>query len=110
MRELKAYALRQAGFDFHRGIHREKAEKSWTEAVEEVKRNIRSPEELGSGDRQLNASMFSTAVICLDMLGLFRERDVWLERWEKEHPDDPRVVRQKEFLRNKRGSFQAPAF
>jgi tetratricopeptide (TPR) repeat protein len=39
--ECKAYAHRQAGFDFNRGLHHEKAEKMWAEAVEEVKRAIR---------------------------------------------------------------------
>jgi len=103
--ENKVYAQRQAGFDFHRGLHREKAEKLWIDAVEEVKRKIKVPEELESGARQQNASMFCSIVICLDMLGRFRERDLWLDRWEKEHPDDPQVARQKEYLRQKRGSF-----
>ncbi|MDQ6700089.1 MAG: hypothetical protein M3Z36_07870, partial [Acidobacteriota bacterium] len=110
MKERKVYAQRQAGFDLHRGLHREKAEKMWSEAVEEVKRAIKAPEELESGARQQSACMLSTIVICLDMLGRFRERDLWLDRWEKEHPDDPEVGRQKQFLRNKRGdaSLGAP--
>ena len=41
--ERKVYTLRQAGFDLHRGLHREKAEKMWIEAVEEVKRRIKTP-------------------------------------------------------------------
>jgi tetratricopeptide (TPR) repeat protein len=104
MTERKVYAQRQAGFDFHRGLHREKAERLWADAVEEVRRTIKAPEDLESGARPHNASMFCTAVICLDMLGRFRERDQWLERWEKEHPDDDQVAWQKEFLRNKRGA------
>src|SRR5262249_44032870 len=107
--ERKAYVLRQAGFDFHRGLHREKAEKMWTDAVDEVRRAIKGPEELERGDRQVSASMRSTIVICVDMLGRLNERDRWLDRWEKEHPDDPEVGRQKEFLRNKRGSFRIVA-
>jgi tetratricopeptide (TPR) repeat protein/TolA-binding protein len=113
--ERKVYAQRQAGFDFNRGLHREKAEKMWSDAVDEVKRSIRSPEELESGARQLNASMFSTIVICLDMLGRFRERDSWLERWEKEHPDDPQVSAQRNFLdkkdlmRNQRRGLSVPS-
>jgi hypothetical protein len=39
------------------------------------------------------------------MLGKFGDRDRWIERWEKEHPDDPQVERQKEFLRNKRTGY-----
>lgn len=105
MRERKVYAQRQAGFDLHSGLHREKAEKMWSDAVEEVKRGIKAPEELESGARQQSACMLCSIVICLDMLGRFRERDQWLERWEKEHPDDPQVARQKQILRNKRGTM-----
>lgn len=109
MRGLKAHALRQAGFDFHRGLHGEKAARSWNEAVEEVKRAIKPPEELESAARQVNASMFQTVVICLHMLGSFVQRDNWLDRWEKEHPDDPEVVRQKQFLENRRGALRLAA-
>jgi tetratricopeptide (TPR) repeat protein len=104
--EGKVYTLRQAGFDFHRGLHREKAVRMWTEAVEEVKRKIKLPETLPAGERALNASMYYSMVVCLDMLHELRERNYWLERWEKEHPDDPQVSAQKEFLRQKRGSLQ----
>ena len=103
--ERKIYTLRQAGFDLHRGLHREKAEKMWVEAVEEVKRRIKTPEGLPAGERTLNASMYYSIVVCLDMLGRFRDRNFWLERWEKEHPDDPQVVVQKEYLMRKRGKL-----
>jgi len=36
-------ALRKAGFAFHSGLHREKAEKMWADAVEEIKRRIKFP-------------------------------------------------------------------
>jgi len=100
------YALRQAGFDLRAGLHREKAVKAWTEAVEEIVRRLKSPEFLPVGGRQLNASMYQTIVVCLDMLERFRERNRWLERWEKEHPDDPQVARRKEILSRKRGSVR----
>ena len=77
----------------------------WTDAVEEVKNRIKSPEALPVGERQLNASMFYTIVVCLDMLGRFRDRNYWLDRWEKEHPDDPQVAIEKAYLRRKRGSL-----
>jgi len=105
--ERKVYALRQAGFDLHRGRHNEKAAKMWTEAVEEVKRRIKPPEALQPGARELNASMYYTIVVCLDMLGRIRDRNHWLENWEKEHPDDPLVAKQKEYLKGKRGSLQS---
>jgi tetratricopeptide (TPR) repeat protein len=107
--EGKVYTLRQAGFDLHRGLHHEKAAMMWTEAVEEVKRRIKSPETLPAGARYLNASMYYTIVVCLDMLNQLRDRNHWLERWEKEHPDDPQVAVQKEYLKNKRGTLQVGA-
>jgi len=103
--ERKVYALRQAGFKLHRGLHSEKAVKMWIEAVEEIDRSMKSPETLASGARQLNASMYYTMVVCLDMLNRFGERNRWLERWEREHPDDPTVAVEKEFLIKKRGSL-----
>jgi tetratricopeptide (TPR) repeat protein len=103
--ELKVNALRRAGFDLHAGLHREKAVKMWADAVEEIKRRIKSPEQLGEGKRQLNASMYYTTVVCLDMLNRLSERNHWLELWEKEHPDDPKVAHQKEFIISKRGSL-----
>lgn len=105
MIERKIYAQRQAGFDFHRGLHREKAEKVWADAVHEGCRSIKAPEDLENGARQHNASMLCSIVICLGMLGRFDERDRWLERWEREHPDDPEVAREKEFLRKRKNSL-----
>ena len=107
--EKKTYILRQAGFDLYSGMHFEKAQKMWTEAVEEVKRRIKPPEALPAGARALNASMYFTVVVCSDMLNQFRERNHWLDRWEKEHPDDPQVALQKEYLMRKRGSLSTAA-
>jgi hypothetical protein len=101
MLELKIYAKRQAGFDFHRGMHREKAQRMWREAVEDGTRGIKSPEALGQGERHTNASILRSIVISLDMLGQSAERDRWLHRWAKEHPDDPEVERQRDFLAQK---------
>lgn len=105
--ERKVYALRQAGFDMYRRLQFERAQKLWAEAVEEVKRRIKSPETLPAGARKLNASMYESIVVCLDMLSQFRDRNYWLDRWEKEHPDDPRVASEKEYIKQKRGTLQA---
>jgi tetratricopeptide (TPR) repeat protein len=105
--ERKVYALRQAGFDLHRGLHSEKAAKMWIEAVEEIDKSIKSPETLPAGARALNASMYYTIVVCLDMLNQFRERNRWLERWDREHPDDPMVAVEKDYLIKKRGNLSA---
>jgi tetratricopeptide (TPR) repeat protein len=105
--ERKVYALRQFGLDLRRGMHYEKATKMWSDAVEEVRRNIKHPEDLPVGARALNASMYFNMVVCLDMLYQARERNQWLERWEKEHPDDPQVRVEKEYLIKKHGTLDA---
>ena len=105
--ERKIYSLRQLGFDLHRGLHAEKAAKAWSEAVTEVEARMKSPEELPAGARALNASMYYSIVVCLDMLNRLRERNVWLERWETEHPDDAQIQIQKDFIIRKRGSLEA---
>jgi tetratricopeptide (TPR) repeat protein len=101
--ERRAYAKRQAGFDFLRGLHRENAKRYWRDAVRDVENSIKSAESLEPGEQQVSSSMFCTIVICLDMLEEFYERDKWLARWEKEHPNDPQLVRQKEILISKHG-------
>jgi hypothetical protein len=53
--------------------------------------------------------MYETIVVCLDMLNEFRDRNYWLDRWEKEHPDDPHVAIEKEYIKQKRGTLQAAA-
>jgi hypothetical protein len=105
MLELKVYAKRQAGFDFYRGIHREKAERMWREAVDDVKQGIKPSKGLQPGERQTNASLLRSIVICLDMLGELHECKRWLQQWAAEHPDDPQVPRKLDFLVQKRGSF-----
>lgn len=107
--ERKVYAERQAGFDFHGGLHREKAERMWRDAVDDATQALKSPDALSPGERYINASLFCSLVICLDMLGEFRQRDSWFQRWAAEHPDDPQVQRQYEFLTRKYGTgFTTP--
>jgi hypothetical protein len=36
--------------------------------------------------------MYYTIVVRLDILNHLRDRNHWLERWEREHPDDPQVA------------------
>jgi tetratricopeptide (TPR) repeat protein len=103
--ERKVYTLRQAGFDMYRGLHYEKATKMWTDAVDEVERHIKNPETLPTGARYLNASMYYSVVVCLDMLRRVKDRNHWLERWEKEHPDDPQVTVEKDIIRRKWGTL-----
>lgn len=108
--ERKVSTLRQAGFELHRGMHWEKAVQMWTDAVEEVKKSIRTPETLPAGARTLNSSMYYSIVVCLDMLNRLEERNEWLERWEKEHGDDPQVALEKEFLIRKRGTLEVTGY
>lgn len=109
MMERKIFAMKQAGFDFHRGMHREKAEKMWREAAEDARAYIKSPEELSGGEREISSAIYCAAVICLDMLGETRERNRWLDDWAAEHPGDPQVERQRQILIQKHGSFMIPA-
>ena len=109
MMERKIFAKKQAGFDFYRGMHREKAEKMWREAVEDARAYLKSPEKLSAGEREISSAIYCAAVICLDMLGETRERNQWFEDWEAEHPGDPQVERQREFLVRKHGPFGIPA-
>jgi hypothetical protein len=102
MAERRVFAKRQAGFDFHRGLHKEKAQGMWREAVAAFKLAVRAPEDRGSRERHINASLFCSVVICLDMLGEYAERDRYLRQWEAEHPDDSQVERQRDYLAQKR--------
>jgi hypothetical protein len=43
------------------------------------------------------------------MLKLFRDRNDWLERWEKS-TRDPQVASQKEYLKLKRGTLQVGVY
>jgi len=103
--ELKVSALRQAGFDMRTRLLYDKAEEFWRSAVSLVKQKIKTPETLPEGERKLNASLFYSIVVCLDMLWELEDRNYWLDRWEKEHPDDPDVARQKDYITRKRGSL-----
>ena len=103
MVELRATAKRQAGFDFLKGLHYEKAETSWREALHDIEKSMKAPEALYPGERDINSSLFRTAVICADMLKEPKLRDRWMRHWEAEHPDDPEVGRQKNYLREKWG-------
>jgi tetratricopeptide (TPR) repeat protein len=109
MMERKIFAKKQAGFDFHSGLHREKAEKMWREAADDARTYIKSPENLKGGEREISSAIYCAAVICLDMLGETRERNEWLEDWAAEHPGDPQLDRQRQILIQKHGPFSLPA-
>jgi tetratricopeptide (TPR) repeat protein len=103
--ERRVYAERQAGFDFHAGLHREKAERLWRDALQHAEAALKSPELLRAGERQINASLYCSIVRCLDMLREYKKRDEWVDCWASEHPDDPELQRQCEFLARKYGNF-----
>lgn len=103
MLERRVYAERQAGFDFHAGLHREKAERMWRDAVEHAEAALKQPDLLEAGERQTNALLYCSAVVCLDMLREYKRRDELVDRWASEHPDDPELQRQCEFLNRKYG-------
>ena len=76
---------------------------SWREAIQDIENSMKAPEALNHGERDINSSLFRTAVICSDMLKEPKLRDRWMRHWEAEHPDDPEVGRQKRYLREKWG-------
>ena len=98
MVELRTSAKLQAGLDFLKGLHYEKAEKSWIEAIQDIEKYMKAPEDLNIGERDTNSSLYRIAVICSDRLRKHKQRDQWMRRWEAEHPDDPIVAQQKNHL------------
>lgn len=109
MMERKIFAKKQAGFDLFRGMHREKAEKMWREAVADAKEYLKPPMSHGDGVAEISSDIYCAAVICLDMLGEARERNRWLDQWAKEHAGDPQLERQRQFLLQKHGSLSVPS-
>lgn len=103
MKERKIFAKKQAGFDFYRGLHREKAEKMWREAIDDARTYLQPPEVVKPGEREISSAIYCAAVICLDMLGDYHERNRWLNEWGAEHPGDAQLERQRQFLAQKYG-------
>jgi hypothetical protein len=101
--QLKNLARFLSGRDFAARLQREKAERLWREAAEDLKGSLKSPDLLQPGEREISAQMYRTLTICLDLLGDLPELNEWFARWKAEHPDDPEVQRQEQFIARKRG-------
>ncbi|MDR3483928.1 MAG: tetratricopeptide repeat protein [Bradyrhizobium sp.] len=105
MIQLKAEALLKLGLDFSARLQREKAERPWRQAVEELRVALKSPEALAPGERDTSAQMYRTLIICLDLLGDIKGLNHFFSQWKSEHPDDPNVARQADFIARKRGAL-----
>ena len=100
---LRAECKVRSGQDLFSRLQREKAFKLWNEAVGELKVALKSPESLRDGERDISAWMYRTLVICLDCLSDFRMLKQSFLDWEREHPEDKNIERQREFILRKRG-------
>jgi hypothetical protein len=99
--------LLKLGLDFSARIQREKAERLWRQAVEEIKLALKSPDSVEFCERDISAQMYRTLVICLDLLGDIRALNQFFNQWKAEHPDDPNVAKQADFIGRKRGAVFA---
>jgi hypothetical protein len=106
MKHFKTDALLKLGLDFTARLQREKAERLWRQAIEEVKLALKSPDAVDPGERAISAQMYRTLIICLDLLGDIKALNQFFRQWKAEHPDDPNVAKQADFIGRKRG----PAF
>ena len=113
MRLLQAagYARSRLGQELKRGLHTENAERELRIADKLFRRALKSPELLkDASERAFNRKIYRSLV--LNSEALDREDDVFyfLERWEKEHPEDWYAPSEGERLRLKygRNSMSSP--
>lgn len=104
MKHFKTDALLKLGLDFSARLQREKAERLWRQAVEELKLALKSPDAVEPGERAISAQMYRTLIICLDLLGEMKALNQFFNQWKTEHPDDPNVAKQADFIGRKRGA------
>lgn len=100
---LRAECKVRSGQDLLSRLQREKAYKLWSEAVQELRTELKPPEKLQDGEREISSWMYRTLAICLDCLADFKALKQCLIQWQVEHPDDPQVERQKEIIAARRG-------
>lgn len=100
---LRAECKVRSGQDFAARLQREKASKLWLEAAREIIQIKKSPDKLESNERLINAQMYKTLIICLDLVGDFRGLYDHFQEWEAEHADDPSVRYQRIYLEKKYG-------
>jgi tetratricopeptide (TPR) repeat protein len=104
MKHFKTDALLKLGLDFTARLQREKAERLWRQAVDELKAALKSPESAAPQERAISAQMYKTLIICLDLLGDLKTLNQFFKQWKTEHPDDPNVAKQADFIGRKRGA------
>jgi tetratricopeptide (TPR) repeat protein len=100
---LRAECKLRSGHDFAARLQREKAVKLWAETADELVKIIKPPDKLRQGERTSSAYMYNVLIICLDLLGDYRALHTHFQAWSREHPDDPKVKYQLEFIEQKHG-------
>jgi hypothetical protein len=103
LQALRAECKLRSGQDLASRLQREKAFRLWEEAKIELIHAIKPADKLQEGEREINGAMYKTLIICLDMLGEFKELRSYLQAWEREHPEDTRPSFQRDFIENKHG-------
>ncbi len=83
------YAKGRLGRELIAGWHNEKAKKELEAAVQLLKDALKAPEQLGLGQRALNADIYRALVLAFEQLHDDNSVKHYCELWQAEHPDDP---------------------
>lgn len=88
MKHFKTDALLKLGLDFTARL-REKAERLWRQAVDELKLALKSPDAIEPGERAISALRYRTLIICLDLLGDMKALNQFFQPMEGRTPRRP---------------------
>jgi tetratricopeptide (TPR) repeat protein len=100
---LRGECKLRSGQDHSSRLQREKAFRLWSEAAQELCQVLKTPDNLLHGEREISADIYRTLVVCLDLVGDYKNLRTYLQLWEEEHPEDPKAVYQREFIEKKYG-------
>lgn len=90
------------GRQYKRSLFLDKAEHEFRTADRYLRKGLKTPEQLVTyADRKLNNRTFRALVISCDELGLIDDMHQFLDRWQREHPDDPDAWSEGQRLREK---------
>jgi tetratricopeptide (TPR) repeat protein len=100
---LRAESKLRSGHDLSSRLQREKAHRLWNEAIKDILSAKKSPDALLQGERQFNCQLYNTLIVCLDLVGDYKNLYAHFLLWHAEHPDDHNVGYQNEFIEKKYG-------
>lgn len=100
---LRAECKLRSGQDFASRLQREKAFRLWTEAVTELTQTLKRPEKLKAVEQSISAQMYKTLIISLDVMGDYKALRTHFQEWIREHPTDPNIIHQRDFIEYKHG-------